>query len=96
MKYPAFGTELYMNNKLIAQVESFNGPEISVDTDDATTHDSPAHFTEVVPTLIKSGEISLDLLYDPADTSHVAILEDMVGLALQNFEFRFPGTGRTK
>jgi len=56
----------------IAAVTNISGPGLSMDTEDVTTHDSTAAFEEVVGTILRSGEVSLDIVYDPAGGTHDA------------------------
>jgi len=56
----------------IAQVTSFDGPDLSLDTEDVTTHDSTGGFEEVVATILRTGEISFEIVYDPAAATHDA------------------------
>ena len=56
----------------VAGVKSIGGPGLGVDTEDVTTHDQATAFEEQVATVIRSGEISLDIVYDPADATHDA------------------------
>ena len=55
-----------------AQVENIGGPSLSLDQADVTTHDSTGGWEESVITLIRSGEISLDIIYDPNTATHAA------------------------
>lgn len=56
----------------IAAIQSIGGPGLSLDTEDVTTHDSTAAFEEVVATILRSGEVSLDIVYDPNGATHSA------------------------
>ena len=56
----------------IAGVTNIGGPGIALDTEDVTTHDQSTAWEEVVATILRSGEISLDIVYDPADGTHDA------------------------
>jgi hypothetical protein len=56
----------------IAYVQSMGGPGLALDTEDVTTHDQTTAFEEVVSTVLRSGELSLDIVYDPAETTHNA------------------------
>lgn len=56
----------------VAGVTNIDGPELGVDVVDVTTHDQATAFEEVVATILRSGEISLDLVYDPAGATHDA------------------------
>ena len=55
---------------LIANVVSIDGPSLSLDTVDVTAHDSADAWEEIVPTILRSGEMTLELNYDPTDASH--------------------------
>ena len=56
----------------IASVKNIGGPSLSLDTEDVTTHDQATSFEENVGTVLRSGEISLDIVYDPANATHDA------------------------
>ena len=56
----------------IAAVTNISGPSLALDTEDVTTHDSTAAFEEVVATILRSGEVNLDIVYDPAGGTHDA------------------------
>lgn len=79
----------------IAQVRNIGGPGLAADTEDVTTHDSPGAFEEHVATIIRTGEVSLDLVYDPnhathdTDTGLVKMLKNRVPVG---FEIVFPGS----
>ena len=68
-KYSAYGTILLHGATPVANVMNISGPGLSLDTEDVTTHDSTAAWEEVVGTILRSGEISLDLVYDPNNTT---------------------------
>ena len=55
-----------------AAVTNIGGPGLGVDTEDVTTHDQTTAFEEIVATIIRSGEVSLDIVYDPAAATHDA------------------------
>ena len=69
-KYDAFGTALKLDGTAFAQVSNISGPGLSLDTVDVTSHDSTNAWEEVVGTILRSGEITLDLVYDPAHATH--------------------------
>lgn len=73
----------------LAQVKSFGGPGISADTEDVTTHDSTGGWEEVVITILRSGEISMEVEYDPGDNTLVSYCENKTRL---NFDIEFPGS----
>ena len=56
----------------VAGVTNISGPGLGVDTEDVTTHDQATSWEENVATIIRSGEVSLDIVYDPANATHDA------------------------
>lgn len=74
-KYSSFGTLLQIDDgggsfTTIAGVLDIQGPGLSSDTEDATNHGSAGGWEEVLPTIKRSGEVTFDILYDPADATH--------------------------
>ena len=94
-KMSAYGTSLWFDSEEIASVKSLGGPGLSLDTEDVTTHDQSTAWEEVVGTILRSGEVTLDLVFDPGDTTHAAILAQMVGRDYEGFELRFPDDANT-
>lgn len=98
-KYDAFGTVLRRGATAIVQVQAISGPGLSLDTEDVTTHDSTGGWEEVVATILRSGEISLDIVYDPAAATHSAtaggLIADMVARTAQTYTLVFPDSGGT-
>ena len=82
----------------VANVTNLSGPGLGVDTEDVTTHDQATAFEEVVATIIRSGEVTLDIVYDPAGATHdagtglVYRLEDKI---YSFFRITFPDVGST-
>ena len=79
----------------IAQVRNIGGPGLSVDTEDVTTHDSTEGWEEVVATIARSGEVSLEIVYDPAGATHSAtagLVDYEENLKLGFFTLTFPDT----
>lgn len=99
-KYAAYGTELYKGTSgagtAIAQVQSISGPGLSLDTEDVTSHDSTNAWEEVVGTILRSGEITLDVVYDPANATHVALWTDMVSRAAATYTLVFSDSATTE
>lgn len=54
----------------VAAVTNLSGPGISLDSEDVTTHESTEAWEEVVVTILRSGELTADLVFDPADDTH--------------------------
>ncbi len=73
-----FGTQLKRATTLvpgtvyetIANVTSIGGPERTRETIDVTSHDSPNGWMEFIGGLKDGGELSCDINYDPAETTH--------------------------
>jgi len=69
-KYAAYGCQLLKGAVVYANVTNISGPGLSLDTEDVTSHDSTAAWEEVVGTILRSGEITADIVYDPAHATH--------------------------
>jgi predicted secreted protein len=95
-KMSAFGTLLKRGSTTIAQVQSISGPGLALDTDDVTSHDSTGGWEEVVGTVLRSGEISLDLVYDPNAATHKnaagGLIADLVSRTAQTYNLVFPSS----
>jgi predicted secreted protein len=93
-KYSAFGTQLLRGAVEIAGVSNISGPGLSLDTEDVTSHDSDNYWEEVIGTILRSGEITLDIVYDPAAATHKnasgGLLYDMVQRATNTYSLVFP------
>ena len=82
----------------VAQVMAFGGPGLTADTTDVTTHDSTGAFEEMVVTILRTGELTMSLVYDPADATHDAstgLLYRHENKVRTNFSLIFPDTGST-
>ena len=67
-KQAAIGANIKITSgTVVGNVTSIKGPGLSVDTVDVTTHDSTSAWEEVVATIVRSGEITVELVYDPAN-----------------------------
>ena len=69
-KYAAFGCALTKGGTEYAGVTNISGPGLSLDTEDVTSHDQATAWEEVVGTILRSGEVTLDIVYDPAAATH--------------------------
>lgn len=97
-KYAAFGTTIKRGGTggtTIAGVSNISGPGLSLDTEDVTSHDSPDGWEEVVATILRSGEVTLDIVYDPAAATHKnaagGLIHDMASRVAQTYAITFPG-----
>lgn len=80
----------------IAQVTNITGPGLSADVVDVTAHDSPSGFREFVATLVDSGEVSFELVFDPDHATHIALRTDETSRLLRNFQLIFPDATNTQ
>ncbi len=92
----AFGTQLKRNGVAIAGVANISGPGMSLDTEDVTAHDSPGGWEEVVATILRSGEVGLEINYDPNAATHknaaAGLIGDMVSRQAHAYDLVFPTT----
>lgn len=95
-KIAAFGTQFKRGATTIAYVQNVSGPGLQADTEDVTTHDSPGAWEEHVATILRSGEVSLDLEYDPAAATHKnaagGLIADLVSRTANTYSLVFPDT----
>jgi len=79
----------------VANVTNIGGPGLAADTVDVTTHDSTSGWEEVVSTILHSGEVKLDIVYDPNAASHSyatdGLAERYVSKKLTRCQLIFPG-----
>lgn len=98
-KYDAFGIALKKAGTAYANVRSISGPGLSLDVEDVTSHDSTGGWEEVVATILRSGEITLEIVYDPAHATHKyaagGLLYDLVQRTAIEFTLVFPDAGTT-
>lgn len=94
-KYSAFGTKLLRGAVEVAQITNISGPGISLDTADVTEHDGDG-WEEVIPTILRSGEVSLELAYDPNHATHKnatgGLMNDLVSRIATTYSIVFPTT----
>ena len=102
----AFGTLLRIgdgvtpieNFTTVTEVVEISGPNLSLNTADATSHDSPGGWRERIATILDNEEITFSINYIPTDATHDAgtgLIADMVARTLRNFEVIFPDVGTT-
>jgi hypothetical protein len=74
----------------VADVRAINGMDISRNTDDVTTHDSPDGYMEFIGTLKDAGEVSLELHYRPV--SHDQFMADLDDAAPRTYKLVVPSS----
>lgn len=96
----AFGSELRVGDggsptevfTTIASVTSISGPSRTKEEIEVTAHDSPDQYREFVPGLKDGGEVTLEINYDPTETTHDTLDTDFEITTLRNFQLViFPG-----
>lgn len=106
MTISAFGTLLKIgdggdpeNFTTIANVYDIRGPELELRTAEVTSHSSTGGWAEYVGTILDGGQVTFDIGYDPADSTHDAttgLINDMENRTSRNFKVVFPDTGNTE
>ena len=98
-KFAAFGIALKKGGVEIAGATNMTGPGLSVDLADVTSHDSPGAWEESVATILRSGEVTCDIIYDPATATHKyaagGLLYDLVSRTANEYTMVFPDTANT-
>ncbi len=98
----SFGIKLQMgdgsdpeNFDDVAELQDIKGPGIKVDFEEVTNHGSPEGWEEVIPTILRAGEVTFDLNYIPSEGTHQDIVDHMTHRDLVNWKLVFPDAGNT-
>lgn len=106
--YSSFGTLLQMGDTdggggsftTVAQVLDISGPEFSVDTEETTNQSSTGGYEEFIPTIKRSGNVTFDILFDPAQATHedasTGLLYVMVNRKLRGYQLLMPTSPATQ
>jgi hypothetical protein len=96
----ALGTELLIGDGAspevfteVALLREFTPPGLTVDTEETTNHSQADYFRQFRPTLINPGELSGQLLFDPADATHDdsdGVLSLLLDRQRHNMKIRIP------
>jgi predicted secreted protein len=92
LKADALAGDLAGTYRDVANIRALRGPGLAVDTIDVTTHDSTSAWEEVLATILRTGEVTVDIVYDPSAVSikYVdGLLEYMVAKTLEGFKIIF-------
>ena len=102
-KYDAYGTVLYRGTSggtAIAQVSSISGPALSADVLDVISHDSTSAWEESAVGILRSGELGIEIVYDPANATHAnagsGLLADFVARTATTWTLVFPDSAATE
>ena len=74
----SLGTVLKKEGLVIADVKGISGPSLSRDLADVTALDSANGFEEVLPTVLRTGDVTFSLSFNPDDSTHIALRDDVV------------------
>lgn len=80
----------------IAEVGDIDGPDMSLDTEEVTSHDSANGWAEFIGTILSGGEVSFPINFIPTDPTHngsTGLQADMVNRTLRNFQLVYPDPG---
>lgn len=99
----SFGIELYWEVAgspatwtKIAEIKDFSGPKLSLGTEETNSHDSASSWKTRIPTMLDGGEITFDINYSPANSTHsmtAGLLKKMVDRTNVNWKIIMPDTG---
>lgn len=80
----------------IANIRNIDGPTIGREYIDATHHASSGGYRERRPSFKDAGQVSFDILFDPAQATHEGLLTDYENDTLRNFKSVFTDTSSTE
>lgn len=83
---------------LIAELRDIDGPELGLDTEDVTSRSSTSGWEEVVPTILRTGEVTFDLNFVPSNATQnptLGLLADLKNRTLRNFYILWAGESAT-
>lgn len=73
----------------IGQIRDIGGPGLSLDTLDVTTHDSGDAWRDFVGGLKDGGEVSLELVWDPDNSTQTLLRTDLDGRTVASWSITF-------
>ena len=88
----SLGTILRKEGDVIADVKGISGPSLTRDLADVTALDSTNGFEEVLPTVLRTGDVTFALAFDPDNAGHLGLRDDVVSATSRNFSIEFPAT----
>lgn len=84
------------NFTTVPGVKDLSGaPEVTTDTTDITNQSSSGGFEEIVTGIIRSGQLTFTLIYNPSDPTHdgtTGLYADTKNKTLRNFRVTIPGS----
>jgi hypothetical protein len=89
----AFGVILSRNGNVIAELTNIGSPKLSLDTVEATSHQSADGYKEYIGTLLDGGEVAIEGNFIADDTDgQIGLISDMNNKTLQSFVITFPAS----
>jgi len=86
-----FGTTLTRAGYTISELTKIGTPEITLQTEDVTNHQSPDSFEEVIATILSAGEVGVEGNFISSDSNgQIGLTSDMYNKILQDFVLTFP------
>ncbi len=85
-----FGTTLTLNGVGIINMGDIDGPQISRDTVDISTHSSPEQWEEMMATMKRSGNVGFTLVFVPLNAVHIALYTSLDDGTLDAYQLRAP------
>ena len=82
--------ELIETFTTIAEVRDISGPGFSLDTIDVTNHDSVDGWEEHIGGILRTGDITFEINYQPEQATHLALISDMTNRVRRNFKVVYP------
>lgn len=79
----------------VANVSSINGFDMSVKSDDVTSHSSGVPWRQKIPTLIDPGKLTTDIFYIPSSAGHKQLVDDFANRRILDYKLVFPDAAGT-
>jgi len=92
LKADALAGDLAGTYRDVAFITAIKGPGLALDVADVTSHDSTGGWEEKVATILRTGEVTFTIEYDPAEVTikYVnGLLGKMVAKTLEGFKVYF-------
>lgn len=93
--FSSFGTLIKQGTNTIAAVKNITGPGISNDTIDTTHLTTTGQWRTFIGSLRDAGEVELDLVWDPTETSHEILEDVLIGNTATAFSIVWSDPGST-
>jgi len=86
-----YGTKLARATNEIAELTNIGSPKLKLNTEDATNHQSPDGYKEVIATILEAGDVAIEGNFISSDTNgQIGLVTDMNAKTLQDFVITFP------